>query len=179
MESSQQGQPSEQTVAPEGVQSQEGVGEQPPATGHATPPEGPVAQTGGPAPQMTTQSQEEGQGQVPETDEEGQVGENPPSQMAQASEEERNPAPEQSPVATEAQRTITGDPGLSRGEQVPQQVEGSPSAVDRPVGTSMPPPGAQSGMPLPEDRAAAAQAEGEGEEGVSKSRASWRDPKQP
>src|SRR5438067_645027 len=66
----------------------------------------------------------------------------PPGQERPGQDADREPAADQAPVATEAQKTITGDPGL-RGEQVPQQVEGSPSAVDRPVGTSMPPPEAQ------------------------------------
>lgn len=62
-----------------------------------------------------------------------------------------DPAAEQSPVATENQKTITGDPGF--GEQQPRSPLGN---ADAPVASSAPPPGAQSGMPLPEDRAAQA-----------------------
>lgn len=68
------------------------------------------------------------------------------------SEEERNPARDQAPVATDAQEAIVGDPGLR--EQQPFGNEGSPTAVDRAVATSAPPPSAQSGVPLSEDRQA-------------------------
>lgn len=68
-------------------------------------------------------------------------------------EEEANPARDQAPVATDAQDTIVGDPGL-RGEQQPQQNEGASGSANTPVRTSPPPPSAQSGVPLPEDRAA-------------------------
>jgi hypothetical protein len=67
-------------------------------------------------------------------------------------EDEANPARDQAPVATDAQEAIKGDPGLH--EQQPIGNEGSPTAIDRPVATSAPPPSAQSGVPLPEDRAA-------------------------
>lgn len=67
--------------------------------------------------------------------------------------DERNPARDQAPVASDAQDAVVGDPGL-RDEQQPVQNEGTASAVDRPVRTSAPPPSAQSGVPLAEDRAA-------------------------
>lgn len=74
------------------------------------------------------------------------TGEQPP-------EDERSPAHDQAPIASDAQDTIIGDPGL-RDEQQPQQTEGAATAVNTPVRTSPPPPSAQSGVPLSEDRAA-------------------------
>src|SRR5581483_10868932 len=68
-------------------------------------------------------------------------------------DEERNPAVDQAPAATAAQDVVVGDPGL-RDEQQPVASVGSP---DIPVRTSAPPPSAQSGVPLPEDRAAGVQ----------------------
>jgi hypothetical protein len=73
--------------------------------------------------------------------------------LSDLSEEERNPAVEQSPAATAAQDAVVGDPGL-RDEQQPV---GSVPNPDTPVRTSAPPPSAQSGVPLPEDRAAGVQ----------------------
>src|ERR1700747_395322 len=64
-----------------------------------------------------------------------------------------DPPIEQSPVAPANQKSITGAPGF--GEQQPRQPLGN---VDTPLASSAPPPQAQAGMPLPEDRAAAAQA---------------------
>lgn len=72
-----------------------------------------------------------------------------------ASGDEREPAVDQAPVAHERQEAIIGDPGF-RNESQPLGNEGTPSHVDTPVRTSAPPPEMQSGMPLPEDRAAAA-----------------------
>jgi hypothetical protein len=149
MEASQ-GQPPAQNVAPEGVASQEGVGEQPtaPPGQAAAPPAQPVPGTAA----------------VPEGAATGQA--TPPAAEGeqQADEEvDRNPARDQAPVATEAgerQAAIQGDPGFR--EQTPQVAEGNPGSVDTPFGSSMPAPESQSGMPLPEDRAAAAQ---EGESG--------------
>lgn len=63
------------------------------------------------------------------------------------------PDPSHAPVAEEAQEAIIGDPGL-RGEQQPLQNEGTPGNVNTPNRTSAPPPEAQSGVPLAEDRAA-------------------------
>jgi hypothetical protein len=63
------------------------------------------------------------------------------------------PAVDQAPVAHEAQNAIIGDPGF-RNEQQPLGNEGQPTNVDIPVRTSAPPPSLQSGVPLPEDRAA-------------------------
>jgi hypothetical protein len=60
------------------------------------------------------------------------------------------PARDQAPVATDRQEAITGDPGF--GEQQPRQPAADPDAVHA---TSAPPPGVQSGTPLPQDRAAA------------------------
>lgn len=74
----------------------------------------------------------------------------PSAADAPVSEEERNPAVEQSPAATDAQDAIIGDPGL-RDEQQPAQ---GPGSQDVPLRTSPPPPEAQSGVPLPEDRQA-------------------------
>lgn len=86
----------------------------------------------------------------------------PPGQEVPGADADRTPAEDQAPVATAAQEAIIGDPGF-RAEQNPQQSEGAPTHVDRPVGTSMPAPELQSGMPLPEDRAAAQAAEAEKE----------------
>lgn len=58
-------------------------------------------------------------------------------------------AEEQSPVATARDKAIVGNSGLF--EQQPVPAQGDP---DSPVRTSAPPPQAQSGVPLPEDRAA-------------------------
>lgn len=66
-------------------------------------------------------------------------------------EPDHAPAEDQAPAAHAA--ATVGDPGL-HGEQQPTQAEGSPSNVDRAVGTSAPPPSAQSGVPLVEDRQA-------------------------
>lgn len=115
------------------------VGEQAPASGA---PEGTAAERGlgGVDPSVATAPASEGaQNQV---DEQSEV----------PAEDERNPARDQAPVATDAQEAAVGDPGLH--EQQPFGNEGSPTAVDRPVATSAPPPSAQSGVPLPEDRAA-------------------------
>jgi hypothetical protein len=114
---------------------------------------------------MAPQSQQEGQ--PPAGTQEGAsaaavLEEHP---VAQLSEEERNPAADQSPVATAAQAAIIGDPGFR--EQQPVVAEGGTQVADRPVGTSMPPPTHQSGMPLAEDRAAAeAQARSGGQRGA-------------
>lgn len=80
------------------------------------------------------------------------TGEEPPLSHADA-DAERDPAAEQAPAATEAQDAIIGDQG-TRGEQQPDQALGS---QDTPLRTSPPPPEAQSGVPLPEDRAAGVQ----------------------
>ena len=128
-----------------------------PATGQPVPPQGDdVATAPGPPPGQTPQSQQEGQVGVP-----GQ-GETPgETERQQLSDEERNPARDQAPVATDAQQAITGDPGL--GEQAAKTNEGGAQSVDTPFGNSMPPPQSQSGMPLAEDRAAAAEQESQGE----------------
>lgn len=68
--------------------------------------------------------------------------------------DEHNPAAEQAPVATDRQEAIKGDPGF--GEQQPTSAYAD---QDTPVRTSPPPPAAQSGIPLPEDREAAARNE--------------------
>jgi hypothetical protein len=81
----------------------------------------------------------------------------PPEPVAEEAPPDRDPAAEQSPVATEAQNRIIGDPGF-RDEQATIQGEGGSANVDTPVRTSAPPAELQSGMPLPEDRAAAAAA---------------------
>lgn len=62
------------------------------------------------------------------------------------------PAEDQSPVATARDKAIVGDSGLF--EQQPQTMSGDP---DTPVRTSAPPAELQSGVPLPEDRAAGVQ----------------------
>ena len=64
----------------------------------------------------------------------------------------RNPAEEQAPIATAAQNAIIGDPGF-RDEQNPIPAG---AGVDTPLRTSAPPAELQSGMPLPEERAAGA-----------------------
>lgn len=65
---------------------------------------------------------------------------------------EEAPAPEQSPVASEAQKAITGDHGMT---QEPQSPGGG--SQDTPHATSAPPPAAQPGVPLEADRAAGVQ----------------------
>lgn len=72
--------------------------------------------------------------------------------------EDRSPAHDQSPVASDAQEAIIGDPGV-RDESQPVQSEGAPTNVDQPHRTSAPPPEAQSGVPLPEDREPGEEAE--------------------
>jgi hypothetical protein len=84
---------------------------------------------------------------------ENKAVENASDELPAADSEERNPAVDQAPAATEAQNAIIGDPGL-RDEQEPQASVGS---ADIPHRTSAPPPAAQSGVPLPEDRAAGIQ----------------------
>lgn len=125
----------------------------------------PVAPAGQAAP-ATQGASERGQ-QVPPPQEQAEATEEhgTPAGAMQDEEVDRSPARDQSPVASDAQDAITGDPGF--GEQVPQTSEGGTSAVDRPVGTSMPSPEAQSGMPLPEERAAAAREAEGGSEGQS------------
>lgn len=63
-------------------------------------------------------------------------------------EDVRHPEPEQSPVATERNKAIQGDPGFGEG-QAPQSVAAN---ADAPFAQSPPPPAAQSGVPLQEDR---------------------------
>jgi len=65
---------------------------------------------------------------------------------------DNEPAVHQSPVATDAMRAIVGDHGM-RGAQEPADAFAS-STANIPVATSAPPPEAQSGVPLAEDRAA-------------------------
>jgi hypothetical protein len=126
------------------------------ATGQPVPPEGEKSEVSGPPPGQAPQSQQEGQVEVPEHDEEGQPQvQGAPKSPLEEAEDERSPATEQAPVASEAAGASIGF------EQEPRVAEGGAQHVDTPVGTSMPPPQAQSGMPLPEDRAAAAAAEEE------------------
>lgn len=66
-------------------------------------------------------------------------------------DDERNPARHQSPAATDAQEAIMGDPGFR--EQQPTSGFGANTA-NSPFASSAPPPGAQHGVPLAEDRAA-------------------------
>lgn len=97
----------------------------------------PLATTTGQDPQTAPTHESEGEGAAPDS-------------------EERNPAREQAPAATDAQDAIIGDPGL-RDEQQPLGNEGTPSNADTPHRTSAPPPTGQSGVPLPEDRDAGVQ----------------------
>lgn len=62
---------------------------------------------------------------------------------------EAHPAPEQSPAATAAQKAITGDHGMAG-----QPLSAVDSSANTPVATSPPPPSAQPGVPLAEDREA-------------------------
>ena len=75
-----------------------------------------------------------------------------PAQAPEPEEPDRNPAEEQAPVATATQNAIIGDPGF-RDEQNPIPAG---AGVDTPLRTSAPPAELQSGMPLPEERAAEA-----------------------
>lgn len=117
----------------------------------------------------TEPGEQEGRGGVPPVPEDSRsrVGDGDAAPAASeerpaADSEERNPAADQAPVATEAQDTIIGDPGI-RDEQVPQ---GSVGSQDVPVRTSAPPPSAQSGVPLPEDRAAGVEPDREAPQAV-------------
>jgi hypothetical protein len=65
------------------------------------------------------------------------------------SDAERNPARDQAPVATDRMEAIVGDPGF-REQQPPVGF----ADANTPLSSSAPPPAAQSGVPLAEDRAA-------------------------
>jgi hypothetical protein len=106
-----------------------------------TPPEQPAEQPAAPEPEAAPAAPEP----------EAPAAEEPP---------DRNPAEDQAPAATANQDAIIGDPGF-RDEQSALANEGTPTNVDTPVRTSAPPAEMQSGMPLPEDRAAAAAAAAE------------------
>lgn len=75
----------------------------------------------------------------------------PPAEDAEAAQG-AGPAVDQAPVATERGNAIVGDSGLYE-----QQPESGFNDQDTPVRTSAPPPSLQSGVPLPEDRAAGVQ----------------------